>query len=48
MIVSKELDKEMCKECIHGDGEGGCITKKESPFGAFTCNGNEEFEKNEN
>lgn len=40
-----ELDKEKCKDCIHGDGEGGCITKFESPFDVFKCDHNEEFEE---
>lgn len=40
-----ELDKEKCKNCIYGDGDGGCTTKFESPFGTFKCEHNEEFEE---
>ncbi len=41
------LDKEMCKNCNHGYGEGNCITKQEAPFGAFECENNEQFEEYE-
>lgn len=47
LIRLMELDKEKCKDCIHGDGEGGCITKFEAPFGTFKCDHNEEFEEYE-
>lgn len=39
------LDKEKCKDCIHGDGDGVCITKFEAPFGTFKCDDNEMFEE---
>ena len=38
------LDKNKCRHCIHGDGNGECITKIESPFGGFVCRHNEEYE----
>lgn len=41
------MDNEKCKHCIHGDGNGECVTKYESPFGAFKCDDNEEFEEYE-
>lgn len=39
------IDKEKCKDCVHGDGEGGCATKLEAQFGTFACNDNEMFEE---
>lgn len=43
-----KLDIDMCRRCIHGDGEGSCITKQEMPFNSFICNNNESFEQTEN
>ena len=45
-VKEKEnLNIEKCKKCIHGDTEGGCVTKQEAPFGSFKCCQNEMFEE---
>ena len=41
----ENLDLELCKKCIHGDGRGKCVTKQESPFNSFVCLKNEQFEQ---
>ena len=38
------LDIHKCKKCIHGNENGDCVTKKESPFDSFICRQNEQFE----
>ena len=42
--ISRPLDIELCKKCIHGDENGDCITKEESLLGSFICRQNEQFE----
>lgn len=42
--ISRPLNLELCKKCIHGDENGNCVTKEESPFGSFICRQNEQFE----
>ena len=41
----ENLDLELCKKCIHGDGRGKCVTKQESLFNSFVCLKNEQFEQ---
>ena len=41
----ENLDLELCKKCIHGDGRGKCMTKQESLFNSFVCLKNEQFEQ---
>lgn len=51
-----KLDIDMCRRCIHGDGEGNCVTKHEQRYdefihgepistGMFECNSNENFKE---
>ena len=42
--ISRPLNIELCKKCIHGNENGDCITKEESPWGSFICRQNEYFE----
>jgi hypothetical protein len=40
----KLTTEEKCQFCINWDIDGGCIAKKEAPFGSFECENNEKFE----
>lgn len=42
--INRPLNIELCKKCIHGDENGNCVTKEESPFNSFICRQNEQFE----
>lgn len=42
--ISRPLNIELCKKCIHGNENGDCITKEELPFDSFICRQNEYFE----
>lgn len=43
----ENLDLELCKKCLHGDGYGKCITRQQSPFNSFICLKNEQFQESE-